>query len=198
MKGLMTCFNTSLKPSKAYCLTKKGADTLAVAGLLRVVSLFKPCDYGPLAFYHNLAIVHARLAIEKHPQFHDFETPRVLFARVGDSTELKPDAEVVFSEIPGPDSKLLRVGLEVELHPKSFKRNAKKIKKYDTNTYSHLRSILWVCSDNAVVGSVTRAIKEGGSFLPRKHKFVLYGDLIEQGIMGCRIFDYAGDECEMF
>ena len=198
VSGFIEHFNTGLKPLKAFYVTKKGANVLSGAGRYRVVSLFKPCDYGPLAFYHNLAVIHARLAIEKHPQFYDFETPRVLMARVAELPELKPDAEVVFKENLVLESRLLHAGLEVELHPKSHKRNVEKIRKYDASAFSHLKSVIWVCSDNAVVNSVTKAIKEKGSFLPLKHRFILYKDLLEQSITGCRIFDYTGNECEMF
>ncbi|MFH1367876.1 MAG: hypothetical protein ABII64_01990 [Elusimicrobiota bacterium] len=198
MKGLMTFFDTGLKPSKAYFLTKKGADSLASVGLLRVTSLFKPCDFGPTEFYHNLSIAKARIALEKHPYYLDFETPRVLMARIGDLPELKPDAEIIFRENLTAETQTFRAGLEVELRPKWHKRNIRKMKKFDSGKFNHLKSVIWVCGDSVTKDALIRSIKDSRVTEPGKHRFLLLSELLEQGVMSCRVADWQGRECGLF
>ncbi len=191
-------FDTGLMPSKGYYLTKKGGDTLSVFGTLRVCSLFKPCDFGPSEFYHNLSIIHARLALEKHPYFLDFETPRVLLAKRGELPELKPDAEVIFKEDHTPETLTIRTGLEIELRPKWHERNIKKMKKFDTGNFSYLNNIIWVCNDNITIDALCRAIKAGRIFEPSKHRFLLLNDLLKNGVFTCKITDWQGKDCSLF
>ena len=191
-------FDTGLMPSKGYYLTKKGEDILAGSGALRVCSLFKPCDFGPSEFYHNLSIIHSRLALEKHPYFLDLETTRVILARRGDLPELKPDAEIIFRENLTPETRTFRAGLEVELRPKWHQRNIRKMNKFDTSTFSHLQNIIWVCSDNVTVEALCRAIKAGRLFDPGKHRFLLLNDLLDKGVLECRVTDWQGNECGLF
>lgn len=196
--GFLENFNTNLKPLKAFFVTKKGADVLSNVGRFRVVSLFKPCDFGPSEYYHNLAIIQARLAIEKHPQFVDFETPRVLMARIGDLPELKPDAEIIFRENLTPESRTFRAGLEVELRPKWHKRNIRKMLKFDSGKFSHLQSVIWVCNDNATIDALCRAIKDSKIFEPSKHRFLLLSELLAKGPVDCEVKDWRGEGCGLF
>jgi len=213
VEGYLEYFMTGLKPMKAFYLTRKGADVLSRAGCFRVASLFKgSCDFGGSEFFHNRAIIQARLCIEKHPSFADIETPRVLLARVGDVAGLKPDAEIKYSDKIGGETREFRAALEVELHPKWHKRNILKMKVYDRKTrigkdnngyerfsdLSYIDNVIWVCNDQVTIDALCRAVKESRVMETSKHHFLTLSELLEKGPVDCSVMNYLGCECGLF
>ena len=176
--GFIDSFETHLSPKMAYCLTDAGYKYLESTGKLKVIKRFVKSDYQMSQFFHTNLVLQLRLIFQKHPWVADYRPEKVVayynaLAGIKEQSKLC-DAEMI---VKAPKSRY-KVGLELELTSKSFKRLIGIIKHIDVNR-EDLNIVLWVASNEVIIRNLQRAIK---TLLPHlrhanKHLFTLWNDL---------------------
>jgi len=123
-----------------------------------------------------------RVAFQKHPYVIDYRTEKVVayYQALHSGKELlkrhsrQCDAEMIIKTKNGE----YKVGVELELTLKSFKRLIGIVRHIDVNR-EDLDVVLWVASSETIIWGLRRAIKALLPHLmhPNKHLFALWNDL---------------------
>lgn len=193
--GLITNFPTGTIPQKAYCLTARGYHFLQQNNKLHVSRHFKPSEYRQTTLQHTLACIRTQLAFEKHSYVLSYESTKVLNAKKDKIPPLQPDAEFAFKENLTPEAKILRGAAEIELTRKStdttgMDRNAKRYLRYDARP--EIAVVVWICGSESVRENLQKVLRTIKSTHPETHRFVLYEDVINKGLMDAPVQDYTG------
>jgi hypothetical protein len=99
-----------------------------------------------------------------------------------------PDAEFTFQTNDNGLLNCWRGALEVELTPKDRTRLAEKISKYANR--GELAVVIWVCGGEPVFTNLRKSVEELRVPIPRKFRFVLYSDLLKNGLSHADAFDW--------
>jgi len=177
-------FETQMKPKKAYCLTDAGYKYLECTGKSRIIKRFVKSDYRLTQFSHTILGLQARLILQKHPYVLDYRPEKVVayYQMLDDQSEVmrrhvkQCDAEMIIKTINGE----YKVGVEIELTAKSFKRLTAAILSIDVNRRD-LDGVLWVASNEVIIRDLQQAIKVL-SYLrhQKKYHFILWDELKAQ------------------
>jgi len=175
-------FETQLNPKTAYCLTDAGYKFLESTGKLRIIKRFFKSDYRPTQFSHTISGLQARIILRKHPDVIDYRTEKVVayYQSLNDWNEVmrkrakQCDAELIFKTRNGE----YKVGVEIELTAKSFKRLVGAVQSIDENR-EDLYVVLWIASDEVIIRDLQRVINRLLPHLryPKKHLFIVWNEL---------------------
>ena len=173
-------FPYSYKRNVIHCLTPWGYKVLENHKRLRTKKRFTPSSLRPSYVLHNLTVIQARLAIEKHPDVVDFQSEKVMRHYYWETHHETFRGKSCDAEVFIQRAKKYKVGLEVQISRKAIDTYQSYMRKLDQR--SDLDLILWVCADkNIMKGLQLAARKEGSS---QGYWFTTTEELKEKGLEG--------------
>lgn len=164
-KGRLTTFGTHLRPTKAYCLSRREKSAVEASGTVEYMSRFVPSYYAPTQFYHHTIVIKVHLILEKilgNRLIEFIPEPRLKRKiKSGSEKVLKIcDGELIFLNTKGERRK---AGIEVELTLKREEARRRHIKNLYEYADNNLNLILLFYNREIIKERMKETINKSGS-----------------------------------